>query len=83
VAIVRNPGASQRRPPEPSGSRQSSRVRRTDAMVIDPVFELVAIEADVTTDLDDGDAPLVCESAHVALTRAQAECNLVEGEESS
>lgn len=52
-------------------------------MVIDPVFELVAIEADVTTDLDDGDAPLVCESAHVALTRAQAECNLVEGEESS
>jgi hypothetical protein len=52
-------------------------------MVVDPVFELVAVEANIAAYLDDGDASLVGQSAHVALARAQAECNLVEGEESS
>ena len=47
-------------------------------MVVDPVFELVALKADVTADLDDGDAPLVGQSAHVPLARAQPERNILE-----
>ena len=83
VAIVHGARSTERRPPATCGSRQSGRVHDADAVIVDPVFELVAVEADVAADLDDGDAALVGQSAHVALARAQAERNLLKGKESS
>jgi hypothetical protein len=71
----------QSRPSATSGSRQSGRVHRADPVVVDPVLELVTVEADVAAHLDDRDAPLVGQSAHVALARAQTDRNFFESEE--
>ncbi len=64
-----------------SGPQQGGRIHRGNAMVVDPVLKLVRVETDETTDLHDGDAPLVGQSAHVAQARAQPERDLLQGKE--
>jgi hypothetical protein len=68
------------RSPVTGGSRHGSRVDDADAVVVNPVLELVVVEADVAAHLDDGNTTLVGQPAHVTLAGAQAERNLFEGE---
>jgi hypothetical protein len=50
-------------------------------VVVNPVFDLMAVEANEATDLDDGNAPLVGEPADVTHARSQAQRDLLQGEE--
>jgi hypothetical protein len=61
------------------GSCHHGPIHNTDAVVVDPVFELVGVEADEAADLDDGDAPLVGQPARVAKARAQSARHILQG----
>jgi hypothetical protein len=64
-------------PPAPRGGRTG----RGDPVVVDPVLNLMFLEADEAPDIDDRDSPFGHQSPIVALTRPQAERNIGHGDE--
>jgi hypothetical protein len=83
VASLRCLRSAERRRLAASTSCASGWFHCVDAVVVYPVIELVAVKADVATHLDDRDAPLFGQPAHVTFARAQPERNILEGEESN
>ena len=78
---ARRYGPVERRPSVTGGPQHGGRIHRGNAVVVDPVLELVGVETDEAADLHDGDAPLVGQPAHVAQARAQPERDVLQGKE--